>query len=207
MGTLGSYHVLRQLGRGGMGIVLLADDPQLQRAVALKVLRPDRADEMTRTRFVREAQAAAGIAHERVVSVYAVANPLDGPPFLVMHYVNGPTLGERIRAAVRLAPREAAQICLQVAEGLTAAHRAGLVHRHVKPANILLDSATGQAKITDFGLARKAAQSPGITHSPILVGAARPQLPTTSASHTARPAGSGCCHSGQSRSPDSTRSA
>src|SRR5262249_19311423 len=92
LGTLGRYRVLRELGRGGMGVVLLAYDPQLQRAVALKLLRPDRADAAARAQFVREAQAAAGLKHDHVVTVYAVEGPPEGPTYLAMEYVVGPTL-------------------------------------------------------------------------------------------------------------------
>jgi WD40 repeat protein/serine/threonine protein kinase len=154
LGMLGPYHVLAELGRGGMGIVLRAYDPELRRSVALKVLPRHRAGAEARARFVREAQAAAGIDHDHVVPVYCVTNPPDGPPYFVMQYVEGPTLRERINAAGRLDPEEAARLAEQVAEGLAAAHRAGLVHRDIKPANIILESATGRAKITDFGLVR-----------------------------------------------------
>jgi WD40 repeat protein len=170
LGRLGPYRVLAELGRGGMGIVLLAYDPELQRTVALKVLPPDRADERARARFVREARAAAGITHDNVVPVYAVAAPSDGPPYLVMQYVDGPTLRERIKAEGRLDPHEAARICAQAAEGLAAAHRAGLVHRDIKPANIILDRAQERARIMDFGLARATALPGGITQAGTVLG-------------------------------------
>ena len=139
LGTLGPYRVLAELGRGGMGIVLRAYDPELRRTVALKVLPPDRADAKARARFVREAQAAAGIEHDHVVPVYAVANSADGPPYLVMQYVEGPTLRQRIEAEGRLDPHEAARICKQAADGLAAAHGAGVVHRDIKPGNVMLE--------------------------------------------------------------------
>jgi WD40 repeat protein len=154
LGTIGPYRILAELGRGGMGIVLLGYDSALRRTVALKVLPPDRAEARAQARFVREAQAAAGIEHDYVVPVYSVANPPDGPPYLVMQYVEGPTLRQRIKAEGRLQPREAARIAEQVAEGLAAAHNKGLVHRDIKPANIILDSTQGRAKIMDFGLVR-----------------------------------------------------
>jgi serine/threonine-protein kinase len=139
LGSLGPYRVLAELGRGGMGVVLRAYDPELRRTVALKVLPPDRADAKARARFVREAQAAAGIEHDHVVPVYAVANPADGPPYLVMQYVEGPTLRQRIEAEGRLDPHEAARICKQAADGLAAAHGAGVVHRDIKPGNVMLE--------------------------------------------------------------------
>src|SRR5262249_45448205 len=92
LGTFGPYRVLAELGRGGMGIVLRAYDPELERPVALKVLRPECADAAARARFVREARAAAAIAHEHVVAVHAVANPDDAPPSLATHYLPGPPL-------------------------------------------------------------------------------------------------------------------
>ncbi len=170
LGMLGPYRVLAELGRGGMGIVLRAYDPELQRTVALKVLSPGGADERARVRFVREAQAAAGITHDNVVPVYAVASPPDSPPYLVMQYVEGPTLREWIKAEGQLNPREAATICVQVAEGLAAAHRAGLVHRDIKPANVILDRVQGRAKIMDFGLARATALPSGITQAGTVLG-------------------------------------
>jgi WD40 repeat protein len=119
---------------------------------------------------VREARAAAGVAHDNVVPVYAVGGPSDGPPYLVMQYVEGPTLRERIKAEGRLDPHEAARVCAQAAEGLAAAHRAGLVHRDIKPANIILDRVQGRAKIMDFGLARATALPGGITQAGTLLG-------------------------------------
>jgi WD40 repeat protein len=170
LGTLGPYRVLRELGRGGMGIVLLAYDEELRRPVAVKVLPPEHADARARARFVREAQAAAGIEDDHVVRVYGVANPADGSPYLVMQFVDGPTLADRIKAEGRLDPGEAARICLHAALGLTAAHRAGLVHRDIKPANVILDRAQGRAKIMDFGLARATSLPGGITQAGTVLG-------------------------------------
>jgi eukaryotic-like serine/threonine-protein kinase len=170
LGALGPYRVQAELGRGGMGIVLLAYDQELRRTVALKVLPPDRADDNARARFVREARAAAGLDHDHIVPVFAVANPPDGPPYLVMPYIDGQTLAERIKAEGRLDPWAAARICLQVAEGLVAAHKAKLVHRDIKPANIILERARGRAKIMDFGLARTTALPGGITQAGTVLG-------------------------------------
>jgi eukaryotic-like serine/threonine-protein kinase len=170
LGMLGPYRVLAELGRGGMGIVLLAYDQELRRTVALKVLPPDCADDKARARFLREGRAAAGINHDNVVPVYAVASPPDGPSYLVMQYMEGPTLRERIETEGQLDSSEVARIGLQVADGLAAAHRAGLVHRDIKPANIIFDRAQGRAKIMDFGLARGAALPDGITETGTILG-------------------------------------
>ncbi len=170
IGTLGSYRVLELLGHGGMGIVLRGRDDVLDRVVALKVLRPALAQGRDRIRFVREARAAAQVRHDHVVEVHAVVNPPDGLPYIVMEYLAGPTLAEAIRRAGRLGPREAASVAQQVAEGLAAAHAAGLVHRDIKPSNVMLDPAKGRTKITDFGLARQAGESSDVTQEGSAVG-------------------------------------
>jgi tetratricopeptide (TPR) repeat protein len=170
LGTLGPYAIEAELGRGGMGIVLRGYDARLERHVALKVLRPDLTHENARARFVREAQAAARVRHDHVVSVYAVDSPPGGPPYLVMELLDGATLAEVIRQRQCLEPGEAARLGLQIADGLHAAHQAGLVHRDVKPANLLLDTATGRAKLTDFGLARLTELPSGVTQEGVIVG-------------------------------------
>jgi formylglycine-generating enzyme required for sulfatase activity/tRNA A-37 threonylcarbamoyl transferase component Bud32 len=178
VGSLGTYRVEAELGRGGMGIVFKAHDSELNRTVALKVLRPDRLDEGARARFVREARAAARIKHENVVQVYSVVSTPGDPPFLVMEYVDGPTLRERIAADKRLEVRNAVEIVVQVADGLEAAHAAGLVHRDIKPGNILLDGKSDlgvpvsamRAKITDFGLARITDDANSVTREGTLAG-------------------------------------
>jgi eukaryotic-like serine/threonine-protein kinase len=164
------YEVQRELGRGGMGIVLLANDLALHRAVAIKVLRPDRNAEIaSRQRFLNEARATASVRHDHVVDLYAVIGPPVGPPYLVMEYVAGPTLRQRIEESGPLPPRDAADVCSQVATGLAAAHAAGLIHRDIKPNNILLDRVHGRAKIMDFGLARNV-DAAGVTLAGELLG-------------------------------------
>lgn len=167
---LGPYQVLGELGRGGMGVVLKAYDPELRRVVAVKVLHPGRCDEKARSRFVREARAAAGLNHDHIVAVYAVANPPDAPPYFSMQYVAGLTLRELIQAQKRLGPREAATLGFEVADGLAAAHRAGLVHRDIKPANIILGSDRNRAMILDFGLVRINETTGGTTQEGALAG-------------------------------------
>ncbi len=170
LGALGPYRVLELLGHGGMGIVLRGRDDVLDRVVALKVLRPELAQGRDRIRFVREARAAARVRHDHVVEVHAVANPADGLPYIVMEYLAGPTLAQATQRAGRLGPREAAGVALHVAEGLAAAHAAGLDHRDIKPSNGMLDPAKGRTKITDFGLARPAEESSEITQDGSTVG-------------------------------------
>jgi tetratricopeptide (TPR) repeat protein len=153
LGTLGPYEIEAEIGRGGMGLVFRARDPALARVVAVKMLRPG-FDDTARRRLVREARAAAQCRHDHLVGVHAVVDPPDGPPYLVMEYLAGPTLAAMIREGGPLGPCRAAALVAQVADGLAAAHAAGLVHRDVKPGNILLDPATGRAKLADFGLAR-----------------------------------------------------
>jgi len=170
LGTLGPYRVLELLGHGGMGIVLRGHDDMLDRVVALKVLRPALAHGRDRVRFVREARAAAQVRHDHVVEVHAVVNPADGLPYIVMEYLAGPTLAQAIGRSGRLGPREAASAAFQVAQGLAAAHAAGLVHRDIKPSNVMLDPAKGRSKITDFGLARQAGESSDVTQEGSAVG-------------------------------------
>jgi Protein kinase domain len=169
LGRLGSYEVKGVIGRGGMGVVLKAFDPALNRNVAIKVLSPHLADcGAARRRFLREARATAAVAHEHVVSVFAVVETA-GLPFMVMEYVPGQSLQDRLDQQGALALAEILRIGMQTAAGLAAAHAQGLVHRDVKPANILLENGIERVKLTDFGLARAAADA-GMTQSGIVAG-------------------------------------
>ena len=168
-GFLAHYRLIRLLGRGNMGIVFLAHDLTLNRAVALKVLTPERAgDANARLRFVREARAAAAIHHENVVPVYAVSQ-VGGLPFLVMKYVEGRSLEDKLRKEGPLAPGDVVRIGIQIASGLAAAHARGLVHRDVKPSNLLLDGPAEDVRISDFGLAR-AVDDPSLTLTGAVAG-------------------------------------
>ena len=154
MGRLGCYEVKGVIGRGGMGMVLKAFDPALSRNVAIKVLSTSLATCGTaRRRFLREAKATAAVAHEHVVAVFSVVEPA-GLPFLVMEYVPGGSLQDRIDRQGPLSLEEVLRIGMQTAAGLAAAHAQGLVHRDVKPANILMEHGVERVKLTDFGLAR-----------------------------------------------------
>jgi hypothetical protein len=156
LGRLGHHQVLEVLGRGGFGIVVRAFDDKLHRVVAIKVLAPDLASTSpARKRFLREARAAARVRHENVVQIHAVEE--QPVPYLVMEYIPGQTLQQRLDQTGPLEVADVLRIGRQVARGLAAAHEQGLIHRDIKPANILLESGTEpKVKITDFGLARTA---------------------------------------------------
>jgi hypothetical protein len=165
LGTLGPYEVQQFLGRGGMGIVLRALDPQLNRVVAVKVLAPELAvDVLSRRRFLREARAAAAVSHPHIVTIHAVAVDDDRLPYLVMECIVGRSLQQKIDQTGPLKVKEILRIGSQIAEGLAAAHKQGLVHRDIKPANILLENGVERVKITDFGLARSVDDA-GITRT------------------------------------------
>ncbi|MGQ0764965.1 MAG: protein kinase domain-containing protein [Gemmatimonadota bacterium] len=150
----GEYSLQCELGRGGMGVVYLARDVQLDRDVAIKVL-PAHLARMpeARERFKREARTAAGLSHPHIVPIHRVSE-VGGFVFLVMSYVAGETLGERLRTNGPLPPDEAARVMREVAWALAYAHGRGIVHRDVKPDNILLEAGTGRALVTDFGIAQ-----------------------------------------------------
>jgi len=154
LGLLAHYEIHEILGRGGMGIVLRGVDVKLHRVVAIKVLAPQlAANAMARQRFLREAQAAAAVSHHHVVAIHAV-DELKGLPFLVMEYISGSSLQQKIDGGGALRLAQILRIGMQIASGLAAAHAQGLVHRDIKPANILLENGIERVKITDFGLAR-----------------------------------------------------
>ncbi len=153
-----------------MGIVYRAWDEPLRRLVALKVLRPDQAEESDRLRLVREAQVTAQFRHDHAVMVHAFAYPEGGLPYLVMEYVDGKTLAQLIDSSQRPVPRVVATWISQVADALAAAHAAGLVHRDVKPSNILIEAHSGRAKITDFGLARSQTGPSSLSRDGFLAG-------------------------------------
>ncbi len=169
LGRLGHYEVQEVVGRGGMGVVLRAFDTKLHRVVAIKVMTGTLAASATaRRRFSREAQAAAAVCHEHVVTIHAVEED-HRPPYLVMQFVEGMSLQEKLDREGVPGLREILRIGLQTAEGLAAAHKQGLVHRDIKPANILLENGIERVKITDFGLAR-AADDASLTQSGVIAG-------------------------------------
>jgi hypothetical protein len=168
LGRLGHYEVLQVLGRGGFGIVFRAFDEMLQRVVALKVMAPQlAATSPARKRFLREARSSAQVRHENVVQVYEVAEqPL---PYLAMEFIPGETLQQRLDRVGPLDVPEVLRVGRQIAEGLAAAHATDLIHRDIKPGNVLLEGGQHKVKITDFGLAR-AADDASISQSGIIAG-------------------------------------
>ncbi len=158
LGRLGAFEIVRVVGRGGMGVVLHAFDPSLQRDVALKLLDPSLgSNETARQRFTREARAAGAVSHENIVAVHSVdEDPKSGLPFFVMQLVGGESLEQRLRRVGKLPLPDVIRIAYQGAAGLSAAHASGLIHRDIKPGNMLLETPNDRLKLTDFGLARAA---------------------------------------------------
>jgi len=168
------FRIERTIGRGGMGIVYLARELHLDRLVALKVIRPELAgDEGFRARFRSESLTAASVEHPRVVTVFG-AGERGGLLYVTMRYVPGRDLGQLVSAEGALAPDQAAALIAQVADGLDAVHAAGLVHRDVKPANVILDEERAgespAAYLTDFGLAKAMASTTGLTSTGEVIG-------------------------------------
>ena len=169
LGRLGVYDILEVTGRGGMGIVLKAFDRSLHRIVAIKVMAPQLAASPSgRKRFVREAHAAAAVRDQHVVDIHAIGEE-KGLPYLVMEFVSGISLQTKIETSAPLPAADVLRIGVQTAAGLAAAHAHGLVHRDVKPANVLLENGVERVKITDFGLAR-AADDSTLTQSGVVSG-------------------------------------
>lgn len=169
MGRIAEYEVIGIIGRGGMGVVFKAFDPRLNRFVAIKMLLPHLASfGAARKRFAREGQAAAAVVNDYVLPIYAVAE-WRGVPYLVCQYSRGTTLQTRVQSEGPLELEEILRLGMQTARGLAAAHAQGLVHRDVKPSNILLDGSVERALLTDFGLAR-AVDDASITRTGMIAG-------------------------------------
>lgn len=166
----GRYRLERILGRGGMAVVWLGQDQRLHRPVAIKVISDALAgDPDFQTRFVREARLAAGLTHANLVGVYDYR--AERPPFLVMEYVDGGTLADRLAAGRRPVPDDARAIARDLLAALDVIHRAGILHRDIKPANVLVGS-DGRVRLTDFGIAQ-AEDATRLTRTGQLIGTLR----------------------------------
>ncbi len=171
IGRLGGYRILKELGRGGMGVVYQAEDLKLKRPVALKVMMPGLAAAPDqRQRFLREAQAMAAVRHDHVVTVFEV-NEDRGVPFLAMEFLTGMPLDQWLKSGRKTTLTQVLRIGREVAEGLAAAHAIGLIHRDIKPGNLWLDSThKGRVKILDFGLARSGKEDVHLTQTGAIMG-------------------------------------
>jgi len=182
LGRLDRFAVTDVLGRGGMGVVLRVFDPALNRPVAIKVLAPYFASSgAARKRFDREAKAAATVVHPHVVAIHTV-DAWKGLPYLVMSYIAGRSLQERLDSDGPMEIKDILRIGMQTASGLAAAHAQGLVHRDVKPANILLENGVGRVWLTDFGLAR-AVDDASLTQSGVIAGTPQYMAPEQAQGH------------------------
>jgi serine/threonine-protein kinase len=161
--ALGSSFTLEgEIGRGGMGVVYHARDERLKRQVAVKVLPPELAfREEIRIRFLREAETAARLSHPHIVPIHSVGEGPEGLVYFVMAYVDGESLGARLKRRGRLPPEEARRILMETADALGAGHALGIIHRDVKPDNILLEGSRGRTVLTDFGIAKALTSTTG----------------------------------------------
>ncbi len=182
LGRLGPYRILKVLGRGGMGVVFQAEDPQLERVVALKAMLPAlAASASAKKRFLREARTVASIKHDHIVTIHQVGEDR-GAPYLAMEFLEGEPLNVRLNREAKLPLVDVIRIGRQIAEGLGAAHAKGLIHRDIKPANIWMETRPAgsdidkqgacdfRVKILDFGLARSTSDQAGLTQSGAILG-------------------------------------
>src|SRR5687767_14644151 len=155
------YELDNEIGRGGMGVVYRARDKRLKRHIAIKVLPPEMAFQSAiKMRFLREAETAAQLSHPNIVPIYTV-DEVEGLVFFVMAYISGDNLAKRLHDHGVLPVNEVRRISREVGDALAYAHERGVVHRDIKPDNILLDAATGRTMVTDFGIARAASEGDG----------------------------------------------
>lgn len=166
--TIGDFDLLEEVGRGGMGVVFRARQRSLDREVAIKmILRGRLASDADLQRFMAEAAATASLDHPSIVPVYEVGD-IEGRPFFSMQFIEGQTLSQRV-ACGPMAPREAARMVAQIARAVAVAHQAGILHRDIKPGNILI-AKDGRPMITDFGLAKQVGAKMDLTRTGMLVG-------------------------------------
>ncbi len=171
------YQIENEIGRGGMAVVYRATDSRLHRTVAIKVLPPDIAfNEAVRTRFIREAQTAAQLSHPNIVPIYSVdevgseSSAAGSLAFFVMAYIDGESLGQHLAREGAWPVDQTVRVLREVADALAYAHARGVVHRDIKPDNILIDRASGRPMVTDFGIARAKAGETRITATGVAVG-------------------------------------
>ncbi|VTR99138.1 serine threonine protein kinase : Serine/threonine protein kinase OS=Trichodesmium erythraeum (strain IMS101) GN=Tery_2829 PE=4 SV=1: Pkinase: FGE-sulfatase [Gemmata massiliana] len=188
LGRLGPYRVMRLLGQGGMGIVFLAEEDELFRSVALKVMLPEMSSQHTaRDRFKREGRAAAAIKSDHVVTIHQVGDA-NGVPYIAMEYLEGENLGDWLKTpGHRVTTEVVVRVAKGVLKGLAAAHRKKLIHRDIKPANLWLEAPSGRVKILDFGLTRGGDLDRNLTGENVILG-----TPAYMAPEQAR--GEGCDH-------------
>src|SRR5438093_13730158 len=167
----GRYELLEKIGEGGAAEVFRARDTRLNRIAAVKLLRPQYTiDEASRNRFAVEARTAAGLSHPNIVDIYDFGEAPDGSMFIVMQYVDGENLKDILQQRGRMSPAEVVPIARQVCRALSVAHANGLIHRDVKPQNIMIDR-TGNVRLTDFGVV-KALSGPSLNQSGMTFGTA-----------------------------------
>ncbi len=168
-----SYTLEGEIGRGGMGVVFQAKDERLKRQVAIKVLPPELAfREEVRLRFLREAETAARLTHPHIVPIHSVGEGPEGLVYFVMAFIDGEPLSARLKRRVRLPAEEARRIMMETADALGAAHALGIIHRDVKPDNIMLEGSRGRVMVTDFGIAKALSSSTGsgLTGTGVAIG-------------------------------------
>lgn len=166
----GEYRLIRKIGEGGIGTVWLGHDPGLDRHVAIKSLRPEyEKNSVLARRFLREAKATARLSHPNIVTIYQIALLANGQPYIVMEYLDSGSLSDRVKAAGVLNWQDACRFAADAACGLAEAHAAGIIHRDVKPANLMLTS-SGGVKVVDFGLAHAETIEPELTHPGAFLG-------------------------------------
>ena len=171
LGRVGQYAILNRIAEGSQGVLFRARDETLNRIVAIKVLHPQLLQSASaRSRFLREARMGAAVQNEHIVRVIQVENKSGFTPFLVMEYVVGESLRDKLHRTESVAVREAIRIVRETALGLQAAHQAGLIHRDIKPSNILLEQRSGRTLVTDFGLAIEDKAAVRMTQEGTLVG-------------------------------------
>lgn len=177
LGRLGKHRVTEVLGVGGMGVVFKAEDTELGRPVAIKVMKPQLAASRDACRrFQREARAVAAFEHSHVVTVYHVGEE-QGMPYFSMQLLEGESLRSRIDRSEQLSAQEVLRIGREIAQGLDAAHSRGLLHRDIKPDNVWLEAGGDHVRIVDFGLARAVDQSSSLSQSGAILGTPRYMAP------------------------------